>query len=170
MDHPINGTKNAGSGQLIIPQKQTGRKNDIFICWTSSKHKTCASGKYIAIVATTVETDNPEKEVEVGMKLLGPVLKKWVFDLLLHINIKFRFVSITDTYEPLSDGKQDGVFISKSYDASTHFESCADDVLSIYYRITGEHFDLNKEPRDPEKEAEEQEKKALEEKKKEEQK
>jgi Rab GDP dissociation inhibitor len=76
LDHPINGTKNAKSGQIIIPQKQTGRKNDIFICWTSAQHKTCAQGKYIAIVATTVETDDPTKEVEVGMKLLGSVLYK----------------------------------------------------------------------------------------------
>lgn len=56
-------------------------------------------------------------------------------------------------YEPLDDGKKDNVFISKSYDATSHFETttgkhfhkfiylftkrCADDVRDIYERAEG---------------------------------
>jgi hypothetical protein len=42
------------------------------------------------------------------------------------------------------------VFISKSVDTTCHFETVVDDVLSLFYRITGNHFDLNvtKEERD----------------------
>jgi Rab GDP dissociation inhibitor len=132
LDHPIDQTNNANSCQIIIPQKQTGRKNDIYICVTSSTHKVAAPGKYIAIVATKVETDEPEKEIEIGLKLLG--------------NILVKFISIQDTYEPIEDGKRDGVYISKSYDSATHFETCADDILDLYKRITGEDFDLEKKP------------------------
>ena len=45
-----------------------------------------------------------------------------------------RFVKVYDLFEPLSDGREDKTFISKSYDATTHFESVADDVLSLYER------------------------------------
>ncbi len=36
------------------------------------------------------------------------------------------------------------VFVSKSYDATTHFETTCDDVLDIYKRVTGEAFDFSK--------------------------
>ncbi len=43
-------------------------------------------------------------------------------------------------YEPLEDGKKDNLFISKSYDATSHFETTTDDVKDIYYRCTGEEL------------------------------
>ena len=36
------------------------------------------------------------------------------------------------------------VFVSKSYDATTHFETTCDDVLDIFRRVTGEDFDFTK--------------------------
>ena len=36
------------------------------------------------------------------------------------------------------------LFISKSYDATTHFETTCDDVLDIFRRVTGEEFDFSK--------------------------
>nr|VZI32910.1 unnamed protein product [Spirometra erinaceieuropaei] len=36
------------------------------------------------------------------------------------------------------------IFISSSYDATTHFESTCDDVLNIYARVMGEKFDFSK--------------------------
>lgn len=43
-------------------------------------------------------------------------------------------------YEPLEDGTKDKIFISKSYDASSHFESTTVDVRDIYRRATGEEL------------------------------
>ena len=43
-------------------------------------------------------------------------------------------------YEPLEDGSKDKVFISKSYDASSHFETTTDDVRDIYRRCAGEEL------------------------------
>lgn len=43
-------------------------------------------------------------------------------------------------YEPLEDGTKDNIFISKSYDATSHFETTTDDVKDIYRRATGEEL------------------------------
>lgn len=40
--------------------------------------------------------------------------------------------------------------MTKSYDASSHFESATDEILEIYTRITGERLDMNIEPTDEE--------------------
>lgn len=115
------------SAQIIIPQRQVNRKNDIYISVTSHAHRVVPQGHYIAIVSTTVETDDPLQEVKPGLDLLGDIVE--------------QFVYILDTYEPIDDGKKDGIFISRSYDATSHFETTANDIVDIHERITGEKFD-----------------------------
>nr|KAJ3419549.1 Rab GDP dissociation inhibitor alpha [Polyrhizophydium stewartii] len=123
LNHPIPNTADADSVQLVIPQNQVNRKHDIYVAAVSSAHSVCAKDFYVAIVSTLVETDNPEKECEPGLALLGPILEK--------------FVDVKDIYEPVADGKADNVFISRSYDATSHFETTCADVKSIYKRLTG---------------------------------
>ena len=55
-----------------------------------------------------------------------------------------KFVSVSDLYEPVDDGKANQVFLTKSYDATTHFESTCQDILNVYERIMGEKFDFSK--------------------------
>ena len=43
-------------------------------------------------------------------------------------------------YEPLESGMNDQIFISKSYDATSHFETTTDDVKDIYRRAAGEEL------------------------------
>ena len=45
---------------------------------------------------------------------------------------------------PEDDGVDSSLFVTSSYDASTHFESTCADVLNIYERIMGEPFDFSK--------------------------
>ena len=59
------------------------------------------------------------------------------------IVISNSFDAVTDLLEPVTDGRADNCFISKSYDAASHFETCAEDVLSMYSRITGTELDMN---------------------------
>jgi Rab GDP dissociation inhibitor len=129
-DHPIPNTNDSQSCQLIIPQNQVGRGNDIYILQVSSPHNVAPAGKYVCIVATTVETNDPESELVKGLALLGP--------------IKHKFVSIEDIKTPVDDGKASNIFISTTYDATTHFETTCDDIKNIYERCTGEKFDLKK--------------------------
>jgi len=128
LDHAISNTNNAESCQIIIPQNQVDRKSDIYVGLISSAHNVCGKGKYIAICSTTVETEDPIKELKPAFDLLGPILE--------------QFVNISDVYEPLSDGRQDHVFISTSYDATSHFETTVQDVLDIYRRLTGKELVL----------------------------
>ena len=43
-------------------------------------------------------------------------------------------------YEPLESGMNDQIFISKSYDATSHFETTTDDVRDLYRRAAGEEL------------------------------
>ena len=90
---------------------------------------TSAPRKYLAFVSTTVETANPHLEIEPGLRLLG------------HIDEKF--IHVSDVMVPVGDGSEDGCYISKGYDATTHFETTVRDVLEMYKRITGKDLDLS---------------------------
>ncbi|KAI0936496.1 Rab GDP dissociation inhibitor alpha, variant 2 [Taiwanofungus camphoratus] len=74
--HPIPGTEDADSAQIIIPQNQVGRRNDIYVAMVSSTHNVCAKDVYVAIVSTIVETDSPEQEIVPGLQLLGTIYDK----------------------------------------------------------------------------------------------
>jgi Rab GDP dissociation inhibitor len=128
LDHPIPNTEDGDSAQIIIPQNQINRKSDVYIACVSSAHKVCAEKKYVAIVSTKVETSTPELELQSAYNLLGPITEK--------------FVSIVDMEEPLEDGAKDGCFISRSYDATSHFETVCEDVFSLYKRVTGKALAL----------------------------
>jgi Rab GDP dissociation inhibitor len=129
LTHPIPGTNDASSLQMILPQKQVGRKSDIYVFCCSATHNVAPKNTWLAFVSTTVESTCPEDELLPGLSLLGPIQEK--------------FVEVVDVFEPLDDGKSDKVFISKGYDATSHFETEINDVLDIYERITGKPLDLN---------------------------
>lgn len=130
LDHPIEDTNNSLSTQIIIPQKQLRRKSDIYISLVSYTHQVAAKGWFIAMVSTTVETSNPEDEIGPALNLLSP--------------IKERFCSLSPVYKPTDDGSQSQIFISQSFDPSSHFEETCADVLEIYKRGTGQDFDFSK--------------------------
>lgn len=52
---------------------------DIYVCMISYAHNVAAMGKYIAIVSTTVETSDPEAEIEPALELIEPIDQKSVY-------------------------------------------------------------------------------------------
>ncbi len=130
LKHPIAQASDADSLQIIIPQNQVGRKNDIYIAVVSYTHNVAAKPYYLAIASTIIETDNPHIELKPAFDLIGEAEE--------------TFMGISELYEPKADGKADNVYISKSYDASSHFESTTDDVKDIYERVTGKPLVLKK--------------------------
>ena len=56
------------------------------------------------------------------------------------------FVSVSPLLDPVALGTENNLWISSSYDATSHFESASEDVLEIYEKIVGEKLDLNIEP------------------------
>lgn len=66
----------------------------------SFAHNVAAQGKYIAIVSTTVETSDPEKELKPALDLLEPIDQK--------------FVSISDQFAPTDLGTESQVWSAES--------------------------------------------------------
>lgn len=81
----------------------------------SSSHQICAKGIYVAIISATVETANPEEEIAPAVGLLGDVLE--------------MFVSVSNVYEAAQDGSDSNLWITSSYDATSHFESASEEIL-----------------------------------------
>jgi Rab GDP dissociation inhibitor len=128
LNHPIDRTDNSDSLQLIIPQSQIGRKHDVYIAMVSSAHNVCPKGYYIAIVSTIAETSaNHHLELQAGLERLGKIEEKFMGPPI-------------PLYEPLESGGSDRIYISKSYDATSHFETTTDDVKDIYRRAMGEEL------------------------------
>ena len=100
----------------------------------SNAHAVCAKDLYIAIVSATVETANPQAEIKPALDMLGAVQE--------------MFLSVSDLHEPINDWAAENLHITKSYDATSHFETSDEEVLAIYERIVGEKFDLNIQPTD----------------------
>ncbi|KAK5999935.1 hypothetical protein QM012_005023 [Aureobasidium pullulans] len=125
LNHPIDKTDNSDSVQLIIPQSQIGRKHDVYVAMVSWAHNVAPKGYYIAIVSTIAEGDsNHHLELQAGFDRLGKIEEKFMGPPI-------------PIYEPLESGVNDNIFISRSYDATSHFETTTDDIRDIYRRAEG---------------------------------
>ncbi|KAJ7900190.1 GDP dissociation inhibitor [Mycena olivaceomarginata] len=130
LKHPIPSTDDSDSCQIIIPQNQVNRRNDIYIAMVSSTHNVCAKDVYVAIVSTIVETDNPHTEIIPGLNLLGPIHE--------------QFITVSPLYAPTSSGTEDNIFVTRSYDATSHFETVVEDVQDVWKRVVGSPLVLKK--------------------------
>lgn len=84
----------------------------------SSAHNVCPKGYYIAIVSTIAESDaNHHIELEPGFERLGAIEEKF-------------FGPPIPLYEPLESGEKDNIFLSRSYDATSHFETTTGKLVS----------------------------------------
>lgn len=135
LKHAVPSTNSSDSCQIILPKRQVKRRHyDIYIAVLSSAHNVCPAGHWLASISTIMEGEDPEAEVAPAMALLGPVHD--------------HFISISTMYEPTAPGTDDGLFISRSYDATSHFETVTDDVKELYMRYAGKTLVLpRKEPR-----------------------
>ncbi|KAI5292472.1 Rab GDP dissociation inhibitor alpha [Ascosphaera acerosa] len=125
LTHPVDKTNGIDSLQFIIPQSQVGRKNDIYVAVVSHAHNVCPQGYYIAIVSTIAETEaNHHLELAPGFERLGKIEETFMGPPI-------------PLYEPVDDGREDNIYISKSYDATSHFETMTDDIKDIYQRCEG---------------------------------
>lgn len=94
----------------------------------SSTHNVCPKGYYIAIVSTISESNaNHHLEIQPGLERLGRIEEQFMGPPI-------------PIYEPLESGEKDQVFISRSYDASSHFETMTDDVRDLFRRVEGEEL------------------------------
>lgn len=134
MNHPVPNTNNTDSCQIIIPAKQTGRRNDIYVAVLSSAQAVCSSGFYIACVSTVMEGKEEKSSTSTE---LAPA-----FELLGTIAHKFSWVA--PRFVAADDGSADNVFVTSSLDATSHFETETEEVLALFPKVSGgKVFDLN---------------------------
>lgn len=149
---PVPSTSGSSSCQIIIPQKQLQRKSDVYVSVVSSTHGICLKGKYIAIVSATCETDNPEKG-----SLTPPSASAWTREVTKAValqkrccscaegscaelepalsilgEIEEKFLMVSDLLVAKDDGTASNIFVSSSFDATSHFESATEEVLTMY--------------------------------------
>jgi Rab GDP dissociation inhibitor len=137
LDHPIPGTQETGSFQVIFPGASVNRVNDLYLFCCGQGHKVAPEGKYLAFLSTTVEGDATgmsaaevaQRELSGALGLMSPCLR--------------IFYDVYDLMAPIKDGTQDRVFISESFDATSHFETAITDVMGMYRRITGSDLVLS---------------------------
>jgi len=132
LDHPVEGTNNAASAQIILATKQTKHKSDIYISVLSSALHVAPEKRWIAMISAQVYTNNPRQELSVAYKALGKVLKDFFF--------------VNDTFEAVNNSQQEQVFICSSMDATSHFQQATREVMEIYKAVTGKDVDLNANP------------------------
>jgi Rab GDP dissociation inhibitor len=53
-------------------------------------------------------------------------------------------VSVTPLYTPTSGGQDDNIFVTRSYDATSHFETVVEDVQDVWKRMLGKDLELKK--------------------------
>merc|ERR1711994_1170929 len=78
LDHPVEGTNNSHSAQIILPTKQTGHKSDIYISVQSAELQVAPKGRWIAMISA-------QAELKMAYGVLGKVLKD--------------FFTVNDTFE-----------------------------------------------------------------------
>jgi Rab GDP dissociation inhibitor len=86
----------------------------------SSAHNVCPRGYYVAIVSTIAESSaNHHLELQPGFDRLGQIEEKFMGPPI-------------PLYAPVDSGEKDNIFISKSYDATSHFETTTGKLGSRY--------------------------------------
>jgi len=131
LSQPLANTNDAPSCQVILPAAQVGRKNDLYLFCCGFSHKVAPQGRYVAFLSSNVEGDSEgmsaeavaQRELSAGLSLLTSVVR--------------IFYDVYDLMVPVASGVDDKVFISESFDPTSHFETAITDVLAMYKRITG---------------------------------
>eukprot|EP00965_Chrysotila_dentata_P044816 1489160-Pleurochrysis_carterae.AAC.4 len=134
LSQPLPNTNDAPSCQVIFPAAQVNRTNDLYLFCCGASHKVAPQSRYVAFLSSNVEGECDgmsaeqvaQRELNVGLNLLtngGGVVR--------------IFYDVYELLVPNSDGDADRVFISESFDPTSHFETAINDVLAMYKRITG---------------------------------
>lgn len=60
-------------------------------------------------------------------------------------------MTVSPLYTPVSSGEADNIFITRSYDATSHFETVVDEVQDVWKRVMGKDLVLKKREVEAEK-------------------
>ncbi|KAJ8479805.1 hypothetical protein OPV22_023532 [Ensete ventricosum] len=112
-------------------------------CLPDKVKKVGRVARAICIMSHPIPNTNDSHSVQIILpqKQLKLQVRHVCVLLLLYSQYETVF-DIYDRYEPTNNHEHDNCFISTSYDATAHFESTVQDVISMYRKITGKEPDL----------------------------
>ena len=122
MNHPILGIGEYDSCQIIIPQNQIGRNNDIFILQLGYGHCVCKKGYYFVVISTYDDGNDINKQLASAMKIIGNTLE--------------CFDKVYSYYEPIDKSFNENIYISNSLLPQSHFENDFEDIIDEFQKIT----------------------------------
>lgn len=71
MDHTIPNVGDNKAVQIILPQNQINRKNDIYIMMIGSSHGVSKKGYNIVIISSIKESKTFDEDFQIAFKLIG---------------------------------------------------------------------------------------------------
>jgi Rab GDP dissociation inhibitor len=122
---PIPGSNIVDSCQIIIPKKQTGLKNDIFVLQLGYGHCVSRKGYYIIFISCWDDGRDINQQLKPVMDVLG--LNKDMIEIF-DMNCEY--------YEPINKNFDDNIFISNSFLPQSHFEDDYKDIIDEFQKIT----------------------------------
>ena len=121
------------SCQIIVPKKQTGLKNDIFILKLSYGHCICRKGYSVFFISCW----DDGREIDMQLKSLMDALE-------INKNMADIFDMRDDYYEPKDLNFENNIFISNSFLPQSHFEDDFDDIINLFGKITDAKLQFDK--------------------------
>lgn len=171
LKHPIPGTDDSDSVQIIIPQNQVNRRNGMcclirpcitwlrllqisislwFLQRTTSVLRMYTLRSLVPLSRRIIRRrkSSPDSSfLDLSMR------SKWniIFGTGCSADHVNRFVSVSPLYTPVSSGEDDNIFITRSYDATSHFETVVEEVQDVWKRVMGKDLVLKKREVEAEK-------------------
>ena len=121
------------SCQIIVPKKQTGLKNDIFILKLSYGHCICRKGYSVFFISCW----DDGREIDMQLKSVMDALE-------INKNMADIFDMRDDYYEPNDLNFENNIFISNSFLPQSHFEDDFDDIINLFGKITDAKLQFDK--------------------------
>ena len=122
---------------------------DIYVCSVSAAHNVSAQNKWLAFISTTAETANHEAELQPAFNLIGPIEEKFIYaQEVYHPKDSAQPTDNVSTFHAYARTSPTQkyyfqIFVTKSYDATTHFETTCENIISVYKQVTGKDFDFS---------------------------
>lgn len=139
---PVPNTNVEGNCQIILPNTEIKRANDIYVSCLSESQAVCPKQKYLAIMSTTLEGEEvadltDKKACAAACQRNLAAAKK-----LIPGNIILKeFSFVTNRVIPAGPNAN-GLFVTKSMDPTSHFQGATKEVMAIYQEITGHPLDM----------------------------
>ncbi|GIQ82322.1 Rab GDI protein [Kipferlia bialata] len=135
--------------QVILPGYEADRENDVYITTQGCIVKTSPKTAYLGFVSGLAEGQENEDDAALDQQALERELRGGL-NLLAPCGIRHQWLYRTDVLTPnRAECEPKNIFISESYDATSHFETTIDDVLGLFERITGQQVNLDDPPKKP---------------------